>query len=85
MDFIESSLRRLQGNVSRFLIPSAALGTQSALKAQIELRQRVLADIEVIRCRLRPFIRSKRLRRSRTNREQHGARSRVVNPRRPRS
>lgn len=56
MDFIESPLCRLQNNVSRFVIPSAALRDIRTLKVQIELRRRALRDIEVIRCRLRPFI-----------------------------
>jgi len=44
MDFIESSLCRLQKYV-----PSAALWDVPSLKAQIELRQRDLTDIEIIR------------------------------------
>jgi hypothetical protein len=59
MDLIESSLCRLQANVSRFVLPSAAMRNVHALKAQIELRRRALKDIETIRCRLRPFMRCK--------------------------
>ena len=59
MDFIESSVRRLHESVRRFIVPSTALCDVQALRAQIELRQRALKDIEVIRCRLRPFIRGK--------------------------
>ena len=57
MDLVGSSLRRLQDTVSRFVVPSAALRDVRTLKAQIELRRRALRDIEVIRCRLRPFMR----------------------------
>jgi hypothetical protein len=49
MDFLESSLCRLQKYV-----PSAALWDVPSLKAQIELRQRALTDIEIIRRQLRP-------------------------------
>ena len=56
MDFIESSLCRLQNSVGRFVVPSVVLQSARALKAQIELRQRALRDIEVIRSRLRPFM-----------------------------
>ena len=56
MDFIESPLCRLQDNISRFVIPSAVLRDIHTLKALIELRRRALRDIEVIRCRLKPFI-----------------------------
>ena len=56
MDLIESSLCRLRENVSRFVVPSTALRDAPALKAQIELRQRALTDIEIIRWRLRPFM-----------------------------
>jgi hypothetical protein len=72
MDLVESSLCRLQDSVSRLVVPSAALRDVRTLKAQIELRRRALRDIEVIRCRLRPFMRcdTKRLRgRLRTRRE----------------
>lgn len=74
MDFVESSLCRLQENVRRFVVPSAALWDVPALKAQIELRQRALIDIEVIRCRLRPFMRSERPRRCRTSRQRRRVR-----------
>jgi hypothetical protein len=75
MDFVESSLCRLQDSVSRFVVPSAALRDVRTLEAQIELRRRALRDIEVIRRRLRPFMRceSKRLRRRLRNRR--GSRS----------
>ena len=64
MDFVESSLCRLQDSVDRFVVPSAALRDVRTLKAQIELRGRALREIEVICFRLRPFMRceSKRLR-----------------------
>lgn len=58
MDFIDSSLCRLQDSVSRFVGPSTELWDVGAIKAQIELRQRALMDIEVIRGRLRPFMQS---------------------------
>ena len=63
MDFIGSSLWRLHDSVGRFVVPSAASRDVRTLKAQIELRRRALRDIEVIRRRLRPFMRceSKRL------------------------
>ena len=57
MRFIESSLCRLQDCFSGFVVPSAALQDAGALKAQIELRRQALKDIELIRCRLRPFMR----------------------------
>lgn len=50
---IEYPLERLQDSISRFIVPSAAFSDVQALKAQIELRRRVLRDIEVIRRRLR--------------------------------
>ena len=74
MDLIESPLcrlqSRLQSNVSRFVLPSAAMRNVHALKVQIELRRRALKDIEAIRCRLRPFMRreNKRLHRRLYNR-----------------
>ena len=70
MDFIGSSLGRLHDSVGRFVVPSAASRDVRALKAQIELRRRALRDIEVIRCRLRPFMRceTKRLRNRQQNR-----------------
>jgi hypothetical protein len=58
MDFIESSLCRLQQSVSGFVGPAAELSDVCAIKVQIELRQRALRDIEVIRWRLRPFMRA---------------------------
>jgi hypothetical protein len=60
MGFIESSLCRLQLSVGGFVVPSAALRDVRVLKAQIELRRRALRDMEVIRCRLRPFMRCKK-------------------------
>ncbi len=57
MSHIEFPLCRLRDAVSRFVVPSGALCEISTLKAQIELRQLALDDIEVIRCRLRPFMR----------------------------
>ena len=70
MDLVESSLCRLQDSVNRFVVPSAALRDVRTLKAQIELRGRALRDIEVICCRLRPFMRceNKRLRNRRGRR-----------------
>jgi hypothetical protein len=77
MDFIESSLFRLKENVSRFVVPSTALWDVPVLKAQIELRQRALTDMEIIRRRLRPFLHCEGPRRSRTSRERRSARSRI--------
>ena len=82
MDFIESSLYRLQENVRRFVIPSAALCDVGALEAQIELRQRALTDIEIIRCRLRPFIGGEASRRSRIDGKRHRTRTRSCRGRR---
>jgi hypothetical protein len=53
MDRVESSLCRLRDAVSRFVVPSVALCDVGILRAQIELRQLALEDIEVIRRRLR--------------------------------
>lgn len=64
MDFVESSMRRLHDNVRRFILPSAALCDASTLRAQIALRQRALTDIEIIRCRLKPFLRVESTRRT---------------------
>jgi hypothetical protein len=75
MDLIESSLCRLQANVSRFVLPSAAMRNVPALKAQIELRRRALKDIEIIRCRLRPFMRRENKRLHRRLRSRGGNRS----------
>ena len=77
MDLIESSLCRLHENVSRLVVPSAALWDVTALKAQIELRQRALTDIEIIRCRLRPFMPRGNQRRYRMSRKWGGRRSRI--------
>lgn len=57
MDFIGSSLSRLREVIGRIESPSAETWDISVIKAQIELRQRALRDIEVIRSRLRPFLR----------------------------
>ena len=57
MDFIDSPLCRLQDAVGRCMVPSATSSDVRQLKAQIELRQRVLRDIEVIRRRLSLFLR----------------------------
>jgi hypothetical protein len=81
MDFIESSLCRLKENVRRFVVPSTAAWDGPALRAQIELRQRALTDIEVIRWRLRPFLRSEGARRTRKSSERRSARSRIGRPR----
>jgi len=56
MDRIESSLCRLRDAVSRFVVPSAARDVR-ILRAQIELRQLALEDIEAIRRRLRSIVR----------------------------
>jgi hypothetical protein len=75
MDLIGSSLGRLQDSVSRFVVPPAALRDVRALKAQVELRRRALRDIEVIRCRLRPFMRCERKRPCRRLQRRRGNRS----------
>jgi len=77
MDFIESSLCRLQKYVSRFVVPSAALWDVPSLKAQIELRQRALTDIEIIRRQLRPVMRCESRQQYRKSRELRGRRSRI--------
>jgi hypothetical protein len=82
MDFIESSLCRLKENVSRFVVPSTALWDVPVLKAQIELRQRALTDMELIRWRLRPFIQCETPARPQTSRERRRPRSRTGQPRR---
>lgn len=56
MDFIELPLSRLQNAVRLFVGPSGELSDADAITVQIELRRRALRDIEVIRCRLRPFL-----------------------------
>jgi hypothetical protein len=53
MSFVESPLCRLQLSLSEFIDPSATPWDICALQAQIELRQRALTDIELIRRRLR--------------------------------
>jgi hypothetical protein len=76
---IESSLSRLQLSVGGFVAPSAAVRDVHALKAQIELRRRALRDIEVIRCRLKPFLPCKRKMARRKLRQRRVSRSRLVN------
>ena len=78
MDLIGSSLCRLQDSVSRFVVPSASLRNVRALKAQIEFRRRALRDIEVIRSRLRPFMRCEGKRPQRRLRNRGVSRSRLV-------
>jgi hypothetical protein len=56
MDLIGSSLTRLRAAVDDFATPSNSACDLRVLKMQIDLRQRALAEIEIIRCRLRPFI-----------------------------
>jgi len=77
MDFIESSLYRLKENVRRFVVPSTALRDVPVLKAQIELRQRALTDIEIIRWRLRPFMHCEGPRRRKSSSERRRPRSRI--------
>jgi hypothetical protein len=79
MDFIKSSLCRLHENVGDFVVPSVAFWDAPALRAQIELRQRVLTEIEIIRCRLRPFMRGENKWRFRKSR---GRRPRITRGRR---
>jgi hypothetical protein len=57
VSFVEASLCRLQNSFRGFLVPSAALDDVGTLRDQLELRCRALKDIELIRCRLRPFMR----------------------------
>jgi hypothetical protein len=78
MDYIEFPLWRLRDAVGRFIIPSAALYDVRALKAQIELRQLALEDIEVIRCRLRPFMGCEGKRRRRNLQSRRVSRSRLA-------
>lgn len=68
MDLIESSLCRLH-HFRHFVVPSVTVWDVPALKAQIELRERALKDIKIIRCRLRPFISHGNYCRSRRRRE----------------
>ena len=83
MDFIQSSLYRLKENVRHFVGPSSAHRDVPALKAQIELRQRALTDIEVIRWRLRPFMHCEDSQRHRMGSERRKkARSRIGSARR---
>jgi hypothetical protein len=56
MSFVEYPLCRLQLSMSEFIDPSATPWEVDTLQAQIELRQRALTDIEVIRRRLRLFM-----------------------------
>ena len=53
MDFIEASLIRIRA-ANRQFVSSPNLLDACALESQIELRRRVLKDIDAIRCRLRP-------------------------------
>jgi hypothetical protein len=78
MGLIESSLCRLQVSVGGFVVPSAAMRDVHALKAQIELRRRALRDIEIIRCRLRPFMQCKKRMLRRKLRNSRVSRSRLV-------
>jgi len=54
MDFIKTSLSRLQAATSQFVRPNSDLSDISVVKSQIELRRRALKEIEVIRSLLRP-------------------------------
>ena len=56
MSFVESTLCRLQPCFGEFIEPSTMPWDVDALKAQIELRKRALAEIELIRRRLRLFM-----------------------------
>jgi hypothetical protein len=56
MSFVESPLCRLQLSFGEFIEPSATPWDVDALKTQIELRQQALAEIELIRRRLRLFM-----------------------------
>jgi hypothetical protein len=78
MNNVAFPLYRLRKTVGRFVAPSDLLCDVSALKAQIELRQFALEDIEVIRRRLRPFLRCKGRRRQRGS-NGGGSRSRLAN------
>jgi hypothetical protein len=80
VDLINSFLHWLHEKVSRFIVPSAALWDLPTLEAQIELRQRALADFDVIRRRLLPFMRSEIQRRLRKGREPGVRRSRIGDP-----
>jgi hypothetical protein len=82
MDFIESSVCRLQENVRRFIVPSAEVCDAPTLRAQIALRQNALTDIEIIRCRLRPFLRGENPRRYGKSCERRARRSPVGSRRR---
>ena len=73
MDRVESSLCRLRDTVSRFVVPSAAVRDVGILRAQIELRQLALEDIDVIRCRLRSIVRCEGGRRRRRSSRTRGA------------
>jgi hypothetical protein len=79
MYLVGSPLCRLQDSVNRFVVPSAALRDIRLLEAQIELRRRALRDIEVIRCRLRPFLRCKTKRLRRRLRNRRAGRSSLAN------
>ncbi len=75
--YFREPLCRLQESVSRFVVPSAALGDIQTLKLQIELRRRALRDIEIIRSRLRPFMRSNGTQLRRRMNSRHGNRSQL--------
>lgn len=83
MDNIELFLGRLHADVRSFVIPSAAPWDVPTLKAQIELRQGVLRDIEIIRRRLRPLVQCQSQRRSHRTRRRPGCRSPIGHTRRP--
>ncbi len=57
MDLIGSSLTRLRSVIGDFAAPSSSAYDLRTLEMQIDLRQRALTEIEIIRCRLRPFVR----------------------------
>jgi len=78
MSTVEASLRRLQDNFSGFVEASALLGDAKVLRAQIELRRRVLQDIALIQSRLGTYMRGgKKLARRRMQRRRTG-RSRLA-------
>jgi hypothetical protein len=78
MSSVETSLRRLQNNFGSFLATSNSLQDINALKAQIELRQRALQDIALIRNRLATFLRSEKKLTRRRLRARRAGRSRLA-------
>jgi hypothetical protein len=85
MSFVESPLCRLQLSLSEFIDPSATPWDISALQAQIELRQRALTDIELIRRRLRLVMSCEKPRLpSPRSQKRRASRSRLVSSRRAR-